>query len=75
MRNINQNITIWLNINFWLDLFIEYVLLALSAKLILTKIDCARVGVKHIENYVQYDQDEFELILYHKLFVKFDLLI
>lgn len=75
MRNINQNITIWLNINFWLGLFIEYVLLALSAKLILTKIDCARVGVKHIENYVQYDQDEFELILYHKLFVKFDLLI
>lgn len=74
MRNINQNITIWLNINFWLGLFIEYVLLALSAKLILTKIDCARVGVKHIENYVQYDQ-EFELILYHKLFVKFDLLI
>lgn len=73
MRNINQNITIWLNINFWLGLFIEYVLLALSAKLILTKIDCARV--KHIENYVQYDQDEFELILYHKLFVKFDLLI
>lgn len=62
MRNINQNITIWLNINFWLDLFIEYVLLALSGKLILTKIDCARVGVKHIENYVQYDQDEFELI-------------
>lgn len=75
MRNINQNITIWLNINFWLGLFIEYVLLALSAKLILTKIDCARVGVKHIENYVQYDQDEFELILYHKLFMKFDLLI
>lgn len=75
MRNINQNITIWLNINFWLGLFIEYVLFALSAKLILTKIDCARVGVKHIENYVQYDQDEFELILYHKLFVKFDLLI
>lgn len=75
MRNINQNITIWLNINFWLGLFIEYVLLALSGKLILTKIDCARVGVKHIENYVQYDQDEFELILYHKLFVKFDLLI
>lgn len=62
MRNINQNITIWLNINFWLGLFIEYVLLALSGKLILTKIDCARVGVKHIENYVQYDQDEFELI-------------
>lgn len=52
MRNINQNITIWLNINFWLGLFIEYVLLALSAKLILTKIDCARVGVRHIENYV-----------------------
>lgn len=75
MRNINQNITIWLNINFWLGLFIEYILLALSGKLILTKIDCARVGVKHIENYVQYDQDEFELILYHKLFVKFDLLI
>lgn len=75
MRNINQNITIWLNINFWLGLFIEYVLLALSAKLILTKIDCARVGVKHIENYIQYDQDEFELILYYKLFVKFDLLI
>lgn len=75
MRNINQNITIWLNINFWLGLFIEYVLLALSGKLILTKIDCARVGVKHIENYIQYDQDEFELILYYKLFVKFDLLI
>lgn len=66
MRNINQNITIWLNINFWLGLFIEYVLLALSAKLILTKIDCARVGVKHIENYsMMYSMIKTSLNLYY----------